>query len=120
MRFDLSAVAAAALTTIAFLPEAALASCKGDVCVSGQDQGNTHVIDFSLNPDSHFESATHYNFNDGHGQRELGIHETQVRITIPPSRPTILHYSFQVCIGKSGLFAGSQCYPWANFTHTVQ
>jgi hypothetical protein len=119
MRFSLSAVAAAALTTIVFLPEAALASCIGDICVSGQDQGNIHVISFSVDPNSvFFPSRDHYNYNDGHGQRELGINETQVRMTIPAGRPRILHYAFQICNRNS--IGKSLCGKWANFTHTVQ
>jgi hypothetical protein len=118
MRFSLSAAAAAALTTIVFLPGTALASCIGDICVSGQDQGNMHVIDFSVDPNSVFNrNGDHYNYNDGHGQRELGRNETQVRMTIPPGRPAILRYAFQICERSNGK---SLCGKWANFTHTVQ
>ena len=117
MRFKLSVVAAAVSTTIVFLPAAALASCIGDVCVSGQDEGNMHYINFSLAPNGSIASPDHYNFNDGQGQRQLGLNETQVRMTIPPRRPVTLHYSFQVC---NHAFAGSTCGPWANFQHVVQ
>jgi hypothetical protein len=115
MRFSLSAVAAAALTTIVFLPGAALASCINGICVSGHDEGNVHVIDFGTT----MKNVNHYNFNGGSGQRQLGAHETQVTIPIPPNRPAILHYAFQGC--REGSFLQkSGCSAWANFTHTVQ
>jgi hypothetical protein len=119
MRFNRSATAAAMLTAFVVLPEAALAACVGDICVSGRDEGNIHVINFSVDPNSVFvNSRDHYNYNDGHGQRELGLNETQVRMTIPSGRPAVLRYAFQIC-NRNG--AGkSLCGKWANFTHTVQ
>lgn len=115
MRFSLSVAAAAALTTIVFLPGPALASCIQSICVTGHDEGNLHIIDFSTTAGG---NVSHWNFNGGSGQRELGPHETQVRMTIPSRRPVTLHYAFQLCAG-GGLLA-SRCGPWVNFTHTVQ
>ena len=116
MHFKLSVVAAGILTAIVFLPWSALAACKQGFCVSGRDEGNVHVIQFSTT----LQHVDHYNFNAGAGQRELGINETQVTIPIPSSRPTILNYSFQGCNRDGGPTASSKCTPWVNFTHTVQ
>jgi hypothetical protein len=115
MRFKLSVIAAGILTTMVILPGAALASCINGICVSGHDEGNVHVIDFSTT----LQHVTHFNFNGGSGQRELGPNETQVTIPIPQSRPTFLHFAFQGCSG-GGLLQKSRCSPWANFSHTVQ
>ena len=73
-----------------------------------------HIIDFSATV-----THSHFNFNDGSGQRELGANETQVRMPIPHGRPVILHYAFQACTG-GGFLKKSSCTPWANFEHTVR
>ena len=113
-----AAAAAVAVTTMIFLPASALANCVQYICVTGHDEGNIHIIDFSLSPKMNPANVTSYNFNDGHGQRQLGPHETQVRMTIPPGRPQILHYAFQTCFRRA-LAPQSACTPWENFTHTV-
>ena len=113
MRFESSVAVAAVLTIL--LPGAALASCIQSICVSGHDEGNRHIIEFSTTAPG---NVSHWNFNGGSGQRELGPHETRVDVTIPPRRPVILHYAFQLCAG--GGLLPSRCGPWVNFTHTVQ
>lgn len=118
MRFNFFAFAVGALTTMIFLPAAALANCVQYICVTGHDEGNIHIIDFSISSKMNPANVTSFNFNDGHGQRELGPHETQVRMTIPHGRPQILHYSFQTCF-RSTFAPKSACTPWENFTHTV-
>src|SRR5665213_1745682 len=97
MRLRLLATAAGAMVTaiVSFTPQPSLAeNCKNGICVNGHDEGNIHFIDFHATV-----AHSHYNFNDGSGQRELGANETQVRISIPPSRPVTLHYGFQACTG---------------------
>jgi hypothetical protein len=114
MRFGLSAASVAVLTTMIFLPGAALATCKNGMCVSGHDEGNTHYIDFYTT----LKNVTHFNFNDGSGQKELGANQTQVTMALPANRPATIHYAFQGCSG-GGFLQSSKCSAWANFTHTA-
>jgi hypothetical protein len=113
MRIRLFVTATA--TMILGWPLAAHASCKEGICVSGRDEGNIHIIDFTSN----WKNITHFNFNDGHGQRELGSNERQVTIPLSSSRPITIHYGFQAC-GGGGFLQKSGCTPWAQFEHTAQ
>jgi hypothetical protein len=104
----------AAATVAVFLPTASLAeTCKNGICVHGHQEGNTLFVDFRATV-----ARSHYNFNDGSGQREIGANETQVRIPIR-GRGVMIHYAFQACTG-GGTFSRSRCTPWANFSHTVR
>ena len=98
----------------ALVPTLAEASCKEGFCVSGRDVGNKHIVDFSTT----YTNVTHFNFNDGHDQIELGGHESEVTWT-DPAPGSVLHYGFQACSG-GGTFQRSSCSPWVWFTHTVK
>lgn len=114
MQLKISAAAAVALTTILLLPAAAQATCKEGICAEGHEEGDSLIVQFSTTN----KNVTKYNFNAGSGQRELGIHETQVTIPMGSDRPVTIHYAFQTC-GPAIPVVGSACTPWANFSHTA-
>jgi len=116
MRSSTFLAAAGVSISLAFLPGAALATCKNGICAVSHEEGNRLYIDFS----NQLKGVTHYNFSvPNHDQVEMGINQTETFITIPQNRPVTVHYAFQACSG-GGFLSTSNCTPWANFSHTAQ
>lgn len=121
MRFNLSAAAAAValLTTMIVLPATASANCSQGVCVSGHDVGDTHYVQFGIDPNNRLiASPDHWNLSiPGSSQRQLGLNETQFTVPLGHARPVTIHFSLQLCNNYMGK---SSCSPWANFEYTAQ
>jgi hypothetical protein len=115
MRLRLSATAAV-MTTIVFLPSAALAACKQGICVSGKDVGNFHMVTWSTT----LRNVDHYNFRwPGGAQDEVGRNAAAASVDMGRSRPKTIHYAIQACAG-GGVLQKSSCLPWVTFTHTAK
>ena len=123
MRLEISVAAAAvaALTTMIVLPMAALADCSQGICVSGRDEGDTHYVQFGVDPNNQLiGTPDHFNLSiPGRPQRQLGLNETQFTVPLGHARPVTIHFSLQMCKPGTDKLHGSFCSPWANFSHTA-
>ena len=104
----------ATLATLALLPAEAQAACRGGFCVSGRDDGGTHIVNFTMS----LTHVTHINWSSPQGQQhELGPNETQFSFNNKPSG-AVEQFGIQACSG-GGFMQKSRCTPWTYFTHTV-
>ncbi len=104
----------ATFATLALAPAEAQAACRGGFCVSGRDNGDVHIVDFTTS----LTKVTHFNWSSPQGQQhELGPNETQFSFNNLPSG-TLEQFGMQACSG-GGFMQKSRCTSWTYFTHTV-
>ena len=98
--------------SIALLPSAAQAACKGGFCTSGSDTYPYHYVTFTST-----WKADYFNFRTPQGQQyEVGRNVRSARYVLA-KRGTKQTYYLQACNG-GGVFETSTCTPWTAFTHT--
>ncbi|HVY89877.1 MAG TPA: hypothetical protein VG942_13480 [Hyphomonadaceae bacterium] len=93
----------------------AWADCKRFVCVSGSDDGRTHIV--YMTPVEGFRGETPTFVVSIMGLPQQDMPGNMFTMSERPGQ--VLQYSIDVCWKGSGLFASSNCSGWESFKHHV-
>ena len=98
-----------------FTAASAWAGCERFVCVSGSDDGRTHIVYMTAVEGFQGETPRFVVSIMGLPQQDMPGN----MFTMSERPGQVLQYSIDVCWKGSGLFASSNCSGWESFKHHV-